>query len=542
MKLVKQIELAIIHVEATRLIADYRNLMVQAATPPAPSMAQELVKLNSTLTLLSKAFSKMVIRNLLADILRSLIKLDTYDLTPKATNWTFAAPKDTSKTITLGGNRGKVHSMMDAAKQKAAQPVQKAKTLNKDLRELVEQRLKAHSPSKARYDQVLCLGFKVQCAPDDYEGDAVDRTDMLDKIEKMKKAIRAAYSLADTMGNYNTDPKVLKVFMAPEFYFRGINGAYTHADVLGQEAQPSNKLPAIKGLMEEMALELNKPIYKDWLFVLGTAIAATELTETKCSQCAGPVNAVGSGKDKKLVFKCTKDVTHKVTQISHGAQIDNIAFIYKEGKTHYVTKELVSGIDFLSDDKKPMKDKVKIDKQTLPVQRVPQASGYTSAEKKATSFQDERMGGCIFTLDGITYGLEVCLDHAATGPDKSAGRLNHAANIQIQLIPSAGMSIKKLRTVPNGIVFNVDGLTPHVQVIGGKTPTVHLSRQTDEWMLTGATWTDIAPIGTNTNSARGTTIDKVTGMSASKVTTTGHVASAPGGSVTGYGPFDIPKI
>ena len=541
MKISKQIELAVVRAGALQLIADYRNLMPQAATPPAPSMAQELVTLNSTLTLLGKAFSKMVVRNLLADILRLLIKLDTYDLTPKASNWAFAVPSPRGTGPVIGNNR-KVANLMTAAKDKAAQPVQAAKALNKNLRDLVELRLKAHSPSKARYDRVLCLGFKVQCAPDDYEGDTVDRTDMLDKVEKMKKAIRAAYTLADTMGNYNADSKVLKVFMAPEFYFRGINGAYTHADVLGQEAQPSNKLPAIKSLIEEMALELNQPIYKDWLFVLGTAIAATELTETKCSQCAGPVSAVGSGRDKKLVFQCSKDATHKVTQVSHGAQIDNIAFVYKEGKTHYVTKELVSRIDFLADDKKPLKDKVKIDKRTLSVQRVAQPSGYTSAEKKATSFQDERMGGCIFTLDGITYGLEVCLDHAATGPDKSAGRLNHAANIQIQLIPSAGMSIKKLRTVPNGIVFNVDGLTPHVQVIGGGTKgSIDFGKE--EWSFKVDNWADLAKVGTNMDDTGGaTTLKKLTGIQWQKVTTTNHVTSASGGSVLGYGPFDIPTI
>ena len=72
----------------------------------------------------------------------------------------------------------------------------------------------------------------------------------------------------------------------------------------------------------------------------------------------------------------------------------------------------------------------------------------------------------VFTIDGITFGLEVCLDHAATTSSTTGGRLDNASNIQVQLIPSAGMTIGKLQTVRDGIVFNVDGSTPHVEVVG----------------------------------------------------------------------------
>jgi hypothetical protein len=136
----------------------------------------------------------------------------------------------------------------------------------------------------------------------------------------------------------------------------------------------------------------------------------------------------------------------------------------KEGNVHTVSKELVSHVDFKNDA-----IKLKVDGKTkhLPVVRVPEPSGYTSATSEPTRFQDERMGGSIFTIDGVTFGLEVCLDHAATPGSDSAGRLNHAANIQVQLIPSAGMDIVSLKAIDGGVIFNVDGTTPHVQVVAG---------------------------------------------------------------------------
>lgn len=68
-------------------------------------------------------------------------------------------------------------------------------------------------------------------------------------------------------------------------------------------------------------------------------------------------------------------------------------------------------------------------------------------------------GGSVFTVDGITFGLEVCLDHAE-------GRLfdyydkKHAASgepkVQVQLLPSCGMDIKYAYGVQSGPIFNVD--------------------------------------------------------------------------------------
>jgi len=67
-------------------------------------------------------------------------------------------------------------------------------------------------------------------------------------------------------------------------------------------------------------------------------------------------------------------------------------------------------------------------------------------------------GGCVFTMDGITFGLEVCLDHG------NKRRENYCANtwapsgepkVQVQLIPSCGMKIGNPCCVPQRLVFKV---------------------------------------------------------------------------------------
>ncbi len=63
-------------------------------------------------------------------------------------------------------------------------------------------------------------------------------------------------------------------------------------------------------------------------------------------------------------------------------------------------------------------------------------------------------GGSLFDMDGLSFGLEVCLDHSQKRLKKST-----AGKVRVQLIPSCGMSIQDnaKHMVANGFIFNVDG-------------------------------------------------------------------------------------
>ena len=67
-------------------------------------------------------------------------------------------------------------------------------------------------------------------------------------------------------------------------------------------------------------------------------------------------------------------------------------------------------------------------------------------------------GGCVFTMDGITFGLEVCLDHGKHRLFKQCANsaLHGEPKVQMQLIRSCGMKIDKPFCVPTGLPFAVD--------------------------------------------------------------------------------------
>jgi hypothetical protein len=416
-----------------------------------------------------------------------------------------------------------------------------------DAKAQVTKILQGHVLTAGRYDAVLCLGYKVKTAGPAYSGKVDDWADMKQRCDDMKSAITSAYALADAEGGYNGVSTVLKVFMAPEFFFRGQNGAYDLAVIDGeaaiQKGPGGTRVDAKPGILELMRQEIDKDIYKDWLFVLGTAIGATRTSRTVCSTCGSDVKYVPGGAGGKTVPVCKRDDKHRTVQEEDvGATIDNVAFVCKEREVHTISKELVSRVDFVVNPSVKNLVRVQTDQglEVLDVNRHVQPSGYNAASDVPSKFKDERMGGCIFTIDGVTFGLEVCLDHAATTDSASSGRLEHAANIQVQLIPSAGMSIKELRTVPDGIVFNVDGSTPHVQVVGGGSGEFRYdynAKNGTEWELrypTGVAWTP----GLNvTELAKTTPLPKWTALPSAPKT---PLTSGASGSVLLYGPYDLP--
>ena len=80
--------------------------------------------------------------------------------------------------------------------------------------------------------------------------------------------------------------------------------------------------------------------------------------------------------------------------------------------------------------------------------RAPTGSG---SENQKQSYD----GNAVFTDGGVTYGVEVCLDHLKKRLKLSKG----LKTIDIQLVPSCGMYLVDDAIVakPGGYAFNVDG-------------------------------------------------------------------------------------
>jgi hypothetical protein len=443
---------------------------------------QRVDQVQKQMELLEKTWSVMAGRNIMADIVRELMALEPL-------------LKPDSKAAAIG------------------------------VRNNITKAMGGYSPAKARYHSVLCLGYKVPTVfAGGFQGKTDDRADMEKKAADMIKAVQAARSSVSAA--HQTETTMLKVFMAPEFYFRGRNGAYDADDVNGTGKNG-------KGLADLLREELDKDIYKDWLFVLGTVIVASKAMKTVCTECTSPVELRPVPGSSKTIALCKANQKHVVSEEVTGAAVDNVALIVKEKLVHTVAKELVSHMDFNA--RAGVKDTVIMNGKEVTVNRYDQPSTYKAATDVKTTFTDERMGGCIFTLDGVTFGCEVCLDHAASTTARTAGRLDHADNIQIQLLPSGGMNVKKFRTVPNGVVFNVDGNTPHVTAIGLSSTykgyvMKHRSDKSGESMKftnDPTSWQDME--------------DDLTKSSLTAyVDNSPPPAPGPDGSVLQYGPFEIP--
>lgn len=341
------------------------------------------------------------------------------------------------------------------------------------LKEVIARKLKELGPTTYKYRRATCIGFNIGCNTTTgkyFRFTNNDAGDMRGKCNEMMHAIRAAQRAVLASGVDNDE--TLKIFMGPEFYFRGAKGAYSYDLV-------SEIIPTMQ------ALGTNEPAFQHWLFVFGTAIGAHEDRVTFCTVCntpetvkfdRDPTSKVDpKGIHKKTKGVCKVDASHPLAEGAYGAEVQNVALIQKGTDTHLVVKEYVSGIDYIG-------DQVTVTQGTKknPVNKTMNfvAPAGSNQSRIASKFQDERMGGGIFTFDGITFGMEICLDHIASTTPGDVGRLAAYANsIQILLIPSFGMEIRGNHYCTNGgIIFNVDGRgsgSSEVVVKGAIAPLPH---------------------------------------------------------------------
>jgi hypothetical protein len=433
-------------------VKDWQALTLNVRRNLQPNLLSGLTGIDTDLGLYAQAFSAMAKRNVAADLYVKAKALS--DLWPR---------------VRVG--------------EKAPQVLVK---LIEQAREAVE---KTGGTTTRQFDDAVCIGYRIKLSNFSlskgtwvvaYKGAVDDQADMLLRCRNMKTAIAEAYDAYQA--RYPPPPassglrppdRTLRIFMAPEFYFRGRNGAYSD-QVAGQ-------------VLFQMRQETNKPKYKNWLFVLGTVIMATFVEATVCPRCGVKLEknwttrtdnftrTINPSTGRSTLSCKACNVVGKLEKV--GATIDNWAIVQKGGETgednsYTVAKEYVSRVDFkrvvlpsksgghaLPDwDANPHNREIVVMGRTT--QALPtDGSRDLSARPIGSKFLDERMGsgGSVFEIDGIRFGLEVCLDHALN-------RLTGNERVSIQLVPSCGMSWKAYKCVPGGLYFGVDANTPTCQV------------------------------------------------------------------------------
>lgn len=341
------------------------------------------------------------------------------------------------------------------------------------LKRVVDRTLQAMpAPPPRKYHSLVCIGYKcvtgtfenpndINLAKVQYTGAYTDRIDMNNKRDQLKKAITQAlrqYQTKFSRLNAEEHKDTLKIFMAPEFYFRGRQGGYDMA-VVGE-------------ILPEMRDFTKSDDYKHWLFVLGTAIAATRINPT-CSSCHGVTELMNDPKDplshRKVVWcrKCKKEETASKPKM----MLDNFAVVQKGGENtdanaYLIQKEFMSRVDYrrptlTTDWDNPANRQVNV--RGLEAEAIPSEGSSQPGTVAQSLYKDERMGGSVFSMDGISFGVEVCRDHLR-------GRLKNSdnssqLNIQIQLIPSAGVEQPVRAHFVAPIVFNVDGTYAKVELV-----------------------------------------------------------------------------
>jgi len=249
-----------------------------------------------------------------------------------------------------------------------------------------------------------------------YKGLPDPATDAKARVKLFEDALLAAHADSAWDRNKNT----LKIFMAPEFYFRGTRGAYpieNHGVVMA----------GLKDILKDA-------MFEGWLFVCGSVI----------------VRWLGDMASTKKAGNATL--------------VQNIVPVIKGGvdeEPRVVIKEHMSGIDFIK-----VNDKIKRSDFTIADVRHPLAgkpgrfwgNNAKTGSGKESQGLTKYSGLGIFDECGLTFGLEVCLDHALKRLRKSPPGRNQAF-VQLQLIPSAGMEIidEAVVAVKNGLVMNCDG-------------------------------------------------------------------------------------
>lgn len=213
----------------------------------------------------------------------------------------------------------------------------------------------------------------------------------------------------------------LKVMMFPEFFIRGPNGAYSTIQLMEDGA--------LMAMAEEIGQLVSDPEFSDYLFVMGTVIAAQS-----------------PGDPRKPWHHANHDEV----------EYFNFAPVYKGGPhpDHHilVTKKYISGADFL--DRVSLPDPVAInDYSHRQYDALPEDFLTLLKDLNVTVETDN-----LFEFDGVRIGLEICLDHRM-GALWHTIQQNHEDLVDVHLIISAGMSIERgpNPVVPGGVVYLTDG-------------------------------------------------------------------------------------
>lgn len=262
------------------------------------------------------------------------------------------------------------------------------------------------------YKKIQFIGYSIDTGPgvdkktgeEEYLGLTNARHDIEARCLLMRRAMETA---REHIGDKPSQDKILKVFMAPEFFFRGRRGAYTMDEV--QHALAELQALAAEGQWD------------NWLIVFGTLL--------------GEWDETGDEDTKRGINFALIQEGGVAAAGSNGARI--------------VMKELKSNIDFITGVANPG--------GILWGEIEHMDPGPSGPGREAQRLNYDGAG--LFDACGISWAADICLDHLE-GRLLNSPQLPGSRQVQVQLVPSAGASIEPDNIIAQdgGYAFNVDGL------------------------------------------------------------------------------------
>ncbi len=264
------------------------------------------------------------------------------------------------------------------------------------------------------YDTLQFIGYTINTFPkrtaagQTYLGLADAKEDIDARCQLMLRAIQTADNAIASSSPPGGDD-CLKVFMAPEFFFRGEKGAYSLDDV--------------QYAVEKLQKIAADDQWKNWLFIFGTIVGFWDQADPTLN--------------KKVINYALIQEGGIAASGPDGARI--------------VTKELMSGIDF-------------IQSRANPGGLLLAGVDHVEAGPPVPGGANQRVtydGGGIFDTCGIHWAGDICLDHLS-GTLIASPQYPGEKEVQVQLVPSAGASIDEDNIVAakGGYIFNVDSNSP----------------------------------------------------------------------------------
>ena len=261
------------------------------------------------------------------------------------------------------------------------------------------------------------------------------------RVDIMLQAVDSAHAAGKT----NHSNSVLKVFLAPEFFFRGPAGAYRTDDLVDGRVNCLNRL---------YDYVTSDSRFDDWLFVFGTVVAAS------------PPHTRFSGQDP------SRWAFHNFAPIVRGGKQESCtSTIGMRGCGWLVFKSYISSIDFLDFPESELEKRGDDVRYSAVLRAEPRGDGtYAHTPKEMHDLLGSRWVVLDrhqkrIDTDGLRIGVEICLDHSTSDLQKElqaeaeALGLEHIVPLDLQLIVSAGLQMADgpILTRPGAPTFHVDG-------------------------------------------------------------------------------------